>query len=264
MPSFSSHGQEQHYRDEGSGPALLLVHAFPLNSAMWEPQIAAFRDHMRILVPDLRGFGKSELGQAPAALDSYADDLIALLDHVRLDRVAVCGLSMGGYISFALLRKAPERIAALILADTRAGADSDEGHAGRLVNAKKAEDEGVLAVGEPMLGKLIAPTAPESLREQLRTIMGNNRPEGVAAALRSMAARPDSTKLLDTIKVPTLIIVGSEDLLTPPAESETMHNAIKNSKLVQITGVGHLSNLEAAETFNQAVLDFMNRMNNEY
>lgn len=257
MPSFVSAGYEHYYRDEGHGHAILLIHAFPLNSAMWESQIIALSKDMRVLAPDLRGFGATQPGHIPESLNEYADDLIALLNHVGLKRVVICGLSMGGYISFALLRKAPERIAALILADTRAGADSEEGRAGRLVNAHKAETEGVLAVGEPMLSRLVAPGAADSLRDQLRTLMVANSPEGVAAALRSMAVRPDSTPLLSMINVPTLIIVGREDVLTPPAESQAMHAAIKGSSLLEIPDVGHLTNLEAPEAFNQAVVKFL-------
>ena len=257
MPSFVHNGEIINYRDEGKGQAILLVHAFPLHSAMWEAKIVVLSRHMRVIAPDLRGFGASELGHAPSSLEPYADDLLALLDHIGLEHTALCGLSMGGYISFALLRKAPERIKALILADTRAGADTTEGRAGRLVNAQKAEAEGVLAIGEPMLNKLVAPSAPLFLREQLRTIMASNSRAGVAAALRSMAARPDSSDLLDTINVTTLIIVGSEDELTPPSESQAMNARIKDSILLEIPGVGHLSNLEAPEAFSSALLTFL-------
>lgn len=260
MPSFVHKHASMHYRDEGSGQAIVLIHAFPLHGAMWEAQIRALCGHMRVIVPDLRGFGASDLGQAPASLDDYADDLLALLDHIGLGQVVVCGLSMGGYISFAMLKKAPERVKGLILADTRAGADSVEGREGRLVQARKAETEGVLAVGEPMLSKLVAPHAPTALFEKLRTIMSSNSPAGVAAALRSMAARPDSSGFLDIINIPTLIIVGSEDILTPPAEAHGMHTRIKNSIMVEIPGVGHLSNLEAPEVFHAALVGFLGSM----
>jgi pimeloyl-ACP methyl ester carboxylesterase len=250
-------GVELAYRDEGQGEPILLVHAFPLSAAMWEDQIDALATRFRVLAPDLRGFGASARGSGASSLDQLADDLAGLLDHLKLDRATVAGLSMGGYISFALLRRHRARVARLILADTRAGADSEEGRQGREASAKLAEAEGAGAVAEAMLPKLLAAGAPAEVRDEVRKIITANDRAGIAAAQRAMAARPDSAPLLATIDVPTLIIVGSEDVLTPPAEARAMHAAIPGSQLVELAGVGHLSNLEAPDDFNAAVEQFI-------
>lgn len=245
------------YHDQGQGRPVLFIHAFPLNSAMWQPQFDALGDQFRLIVPDLRGFGQSELGTPPVSLERYGDDLAALLDTLQIDKAAVVGLSMCGYIAFAMLERLRDRMDALVLADTRAGADSDEAREGRFKNAQLAEQQGALAVGEPMLAKLLASGAPDSLRSRVRDIMRANQGDGVAAALRSMAARPDSTALLETVTVPTLVIVGSEDTITPPKEAHTIHAGIKGSQLLELPGAGHLSNLEAPGAFTAALRSFL-------
>ncbi len=241
------------YRDEGGGEPLLLVHGFPLSSAMWEPQIAALASSRRVIAPDLRGLGATELGDAEVSMDQYADDLAALLDRLGLERVTLIGLSMGGYISFAFLRRHYERVAALVLADTRPQPDTEEGRQGRHKNAQLAEEQGPGAIADVMLPKLFAPSAPQALRDETRRIIEANDRRGIAAALRAMAARPDSTPLLPTIAVPTLIIVGAEDALTPPDDSRSMRDAIPNSRLTEIRNAGHMSNLEQPNAFNAAI-----------
>jgi pimeloyl-ACP methyl ester carboxylesterase len=231
-----------------------LIHAFPLNSAMWQRQIAALAGACRVLAPDLRGFGASAHGEGAASLDHYADDLAGLLEHLGLERAAVAGLSMGGYISFALLRRHRARVAALVLADTRAGPDSEEGKQGREKNAQLVEAQGPAAIADQMLPKLLSPGASAELRAEVRRIIESNDRRGIAAALRAMAARPDSTPLLPTIDVPTLVVVGADDTLTPPSEAQAMHTAIPGSRLVEIPGAAHLSNIEAPEAFNSAVV----------
>jgi pimeloyl-ACP methyl ester carboxylesterase len=224
---------------------------------MWGRQVAALAAGYRVIAPDLRGFGASELGSSSTSLDQYADDLAALLDHLKLDRIAVVGLSMGGYISFAMLRRHRARIGELILADTRAGADTEEARQGREKNARLVEDQGLGALADQMLPKLLSGGAPAALRDEVRHMIEANQPAGIAAALRAMAARPDSTPLLATIDVPALIVVGSEDALTPPSESRAMQAAIAGSKLVEVPGAGHISNLEAPEAFTEAVEKFL-------
>lgn len=241
------------YRDEGGGEPLLLVHAFPLNSAMWERQIAALAGARRVIAPDLRGFGATELGDAEVGMDQYADDLAALLDQLGLERVALAGLSMGGYISFAFLRRHRDRVAGLVLADTRAQPDTEEGRQGRYKNAQLAEEQGPGAIADQLLPKLLAPSAPQALRDELRGIIEANDGRAIAAALRAMAARPDSTPLLSTIAVPTVIVVGAEDTLTPPEDSRRMRDAISGSRLTEIRGAGHMSNMEKPDAFNAAV-----------
>lgn len=257
MKTAQINGIELAYRDEGAGQPMLLVHAFPFNSAMWERQIVEFASGHRLIAPDLRGFGASARGSGAASLDQHADDLAALLDQLGLDKVAVAGLSMGGYISFALWRRHRERVSALILADTRAGADTEEGKQGREKNARLAEEQGPGALADQMLPKLLSASAAATLRDEVRQMIESNDRAGVAAALRAMAARPDSTALLASIDVPTLVIVGAEDALTPPSQSQAMFEAIPGCQIVEIPGVGHMSNLEAPAAFNSAVDEFL-------
>jgi pimeloyl-ACP methyl ester carboxylesterase len=257
MKLATINGIDVAYRDEGTGQPILFIHAFPLHSAIWERQIAAFSPHHRVIAPDLRGLGATARGSGAASLDQHADDLAALLGHLGIEHATVMGLSMGGYISFALWRRHRERVDALILADTRAGADSEEGKQGREKNAKLAEEQGPGAIADQMLPKLLSPNAPAALRDQVRGIIESNDRAGIAAALRAMAARPDSTSLLATINVPTLVIVGAEDALIPPSEATVMLNAIPGCRLAEIPGAGHLSNLEAPEAFNAHVAEFL-------
>jgi 3-oxoadipate enol-lactonase len=257
MKTATINGIEMAYRDQGAGQPILFVHAFPLHSASWDGQIAALSPHHRVIAPDLRGLGASARGSGAASLDQHADDLAALLEHLGIANATVAGLSMGGYISFALWRRHRDRIAALILADTRAGADSAEGKQGREKNAQLAETQGPSAIADQMLPKLLAASAPAALRDQVRGIIESNDRAGIAAALRAMAARPDSTPLLATIDVPTLVIVGADDALTPPVESQAMFNAIPGCRIAEIPGAGHLSNLETPEAFNAQITEFL-------
>jgi pimeloyl-ACP methyl ester carboxylesterase len=261
MPTANVNGAQIAYREEGHGRPLLLIHAFPLSGAMWERQIAALSGSYRLIVPDLRGFGASPAVPSTTSLDQYADDLARLLDQLGLDHVAVAGLSMGGYIAFALLRRHRERVDALILADTRPQPDTEDGRRAREENARLVEGQGPRALADQMLPKLLSPNASEQLRAEVRRLIEANDRAGIAAALRAMAARPDSTPLLATIAVPTLIVVGAEDGLTPPSDSRAMHTAIAGSQLVELPGAGHLANLEAPEAFSAAVDDLLNTGN---
>ncbi len=258
MPTANINGVQLAYRDEGRGRPLLLIHAFPLAGAMWERQIAALSAGYRLIAPDLRGFGASPPVPRTASLDQYADDLAGLLDHLDLKHVSVAGLSMGGYIAFALLLRHRERVDALVLADTRPQPDTEDGRRTREENARLAEQRGAGAIADQMLPKLLSSSAPEQLRAEVRRIIEANDRAGIAAALRAMAARPDSTPLLATIAVPTLIAVGAEDTLTPPSDARAMHGAITGSRLVELPGAGHLANMEAPEEFNAAVDELLN------
>jgi pimeloyl-ACP methyl ester carboxylesterase len=245
------------YRDVGAGAPLVLVHAFPLSGAMWERQIAALAGRFRLIAPDTRGLGASALGGAPVGMDTYADDLAALLDHLGLARAAVVGLSMGGYIAFALLRRHSARIAAFVLANTRALADTEEGRRGREQSARAAEEQGPGAVAEAMLPRLLSPGAPQTLRDEVRRMIEANDGRGIAAAQRAMAARPDSTGLLARIAVPTLVVGAGQDPIIPLDETRAMQAAIPGSRLLELPHAGHLSNLEAPEAFNGALLDLL-------
>ncbi|MBI2835780.1 MAG: alpha/beta fold hydrolase [Acidobacteria bacterium] len=251
------------YFEAGHGEPLVLLHAFPLNAEMWEPQLASLSAKWRVVAPDLRGFARaSEEGRAAGcavSLDDYADDVAALLRHLEIDRAVVGGLSMGGYITFALLRRWPQMFRGLLLADTRPDADTDEGRANRRRLQEVARREGAAGVARDMLPKLLGDTtkrARPELADRVVHLAEHATADGVISALAAMLERPDSTPLLEDISVPTLILVGAEDVVTPPALSDAMHRAIARSELVVIPRAGHLSSLEAPAAFNDALLSF--------
>ncbi|MFQ5401333.1 MAG: alpha/beta fold hydrolase [Anaerolineae bacterium] len=248
------------YQDSCDGPTLLLIHGFPLDSALWELQFQDLNDVARLIAPDLRGHGRSEGVPGPYSMAIFADDLAGLLDHLGIDRpVIVCGLSMGGYIAFEFYRRFPERVAGLILTATRAAADSEEGRANRDKAAETVRAQGVTPIVEGMLPKLMAPASyeDEELVDYVKDMMMGASVEGMVGALQAMKERPDSTPTLAEIEVPILIIHGAEDQIIPLAEAEAMHDAIPHSRLVVIPDAGHLPNLEQPDEFNDAVLDFI-------
>lgn len=248
------------YTDRGQGPAVLLVHAFPLSGVMWQSQIDALADRFRVIAPDLRGFGGSDAPTGPYPMETFAADLAGLLDTLGIEQVVLGGLSMGGYIAFAFWRNYPARVRALILADTRANPDNAEGKATRETNAQLAETQGASAIADQMLPKLLAPNAPPALQSHVRSIIERNSPQGIAGALRGMALRPDATDLLTRIHVPTLFLVGAVDTLTTPDVMREMQAAVPNSRLVEIPGAAHVANLENPTAFNIALAEFLREM----
>jgi pimeloyl-ACP methyl ester carboxylesterase len=254
------------FSDSGSGDAVvLLVHGFPLNRSMWEPQLGALRSVCRVIAPDVRGFGASAAGPpGPLTMEQHADDLAALLDVLDVrEPVIYCGLSMGGYIGFAMWRRHRQRIRAFVLADTRATPDTPEGRAGRFAMAERAESLGSSAPAvEAMMPRMFSPTLrpgtpPEVL---VRAMMTSTSARAVADGALGMAARPDSLELLTTIDVPTLVIVGEHDQLTPPTDSEAMLARLPNARLERIDMAGHMSNLENPDQFNDVLLEFVRRL----
>jgi pimeloyl-ACP methyl ester carboxylesterase len=270
--------------EAGEGvPPLLLLHAFPLSRRMWRPQLAALAGCCRMLAPDLPGFGESPpldraegLPGATAALpricrmEDMAAAAVRLLDARGIPAAVVCGLSMGGYVALALYDGFPERVRGLVLADTRAAADDEAGRRRRLESAADVESRGpAAALADTLLPKLLSSRgdagpgrlASDPLRAELlawlRQEVAAASAAGVAAAQRGMAARPDRSHLLARIAVPTLVVVGEEDALTPPAESGRMRDGIAGARLVTIPGAGHLSNLERPRDFNQALREFL-------
>lgn len=245
------------YDDIGNGVPLLLIHAFPLDRTMWRAQIAGLQQQYRVIAPDLRGFGRSsEADGDPIAMDQYAADLKALLDSLNVKQAIVGGLSMGGYIALAFIAQYADRVKGLVLANTRALPDSEEARQTRLTNAARVRDEGLGFLIEAMSPKMLGPTAKSEMGITVRSMMARQRSNGVASALLGMAARPDRTPLLPFVKVPTLIITGSADVLIPPTDSEAMHKSIAQSTLVCIPEAGHLSNLDRADAFNDALRAF--------
>ena len=248
------------YSDEGQGPPVVFLHAFPLNRTMWAPQVAGLSDRFRVITIDLRGHGESDAPMWRYTLDRFAEDVHGLLAHLGIGRATFVGLSMGGYILFALYRTHPELFQSLVLADTRATADTPDARAARFSMAQIAYRRGASVIADLMLPKLLSPAACEhraDLRDQLRTIITGNQVSGIAGDLMAMEERPDSTPLLRTISVPTLVIVGEEDLASPPEEVEGMAKQIPGSTFVRIPQAGHLSNLENPGAFNAALLSFL-------
>ncbi len=241
--------------DLGEGTPILWIHGFPLASSMYEHQLAI--RGVRHVMPDLPGFGQSRPQGDQVSMDDYARMCIDLLDHRGIDRAVFAGFSMGGYICFAAARLAPERMRGLILIDTRETADTNEARKGRYDSIEKVKKEGIRPIVESMLPKMLTPDAPPETRERVREIMSSSSADGVIAALHAMATRPDSTPLLGEIGVPTLVIVGEQDTVTPPTDAERMTAAIGGARLVRIAGAAHLSNYEKAAEVNRAVAAFV-------
>src|SRR5512138_2240933 len=257
MPKASVNGTELHYRDSGNAKdVVLLLHAFPLHSGMWTRQIAALEKRHRVVAVDYRGLGKSGPSPEPSTLDLLAQDIRALLAHLRIERAAVAGLSMGGYLSFELYRQAPALFRGLALCDTKAGADTDEGRAGREKFAQTAIEKGLGWVGDEMVPKLLKPQPDPDAVKEVRSLVNGGTPAGVAAAQRGMARRPDSTPTLAAISCPALVVVGEQDGLTPPAEAEKIAAGVKGAKLVRIPNAGHLPCIENPEPFTKALAEF--------
>jgi pimeloyl-ACP methyl ester carboxylesterase len=255
-------GVEIEYEATGSGPAVLLFHAFPLGLFMWDAQAEALAATHRVVRFDARGFGGSGLGEGPLTMERIADDGTALLDHLGIDRAVVGGCSMGGYAAFAFVRRHPQRLAGLVLQDTRAGADTPEAKASRAALAAKVMAEGSGAAVEAFLPKLLGGTThreqPELVAHVRERILAS-APAAIASALHGLAARADSRETLPTIGVPALVLVGEEDVLTPPAESELLSAAIPRARLDVIPKAGHLANLENPAAVNAALRAFLAR-----
>lgn len=248
--------------DTGDGPPLVFLHAFPLDASMWDHQVAAFSGRFRCLRPDVYGFGSSPAPPAGMSLDDVAQAVVEALDARGVGAVTVVGLSLGGYVAFAMLRRFADRVSRLVLCDTRAGADSEQARADRLRMAEEVRAAGsVESIVEPMVGRLLAAqgAAEFHVSDPVRGRIRRATPAGVAAAQEAMALRPDSTPQLGAIRVPALVLVGSQDAVTPPDEAERMAAAIPGAELRVIEGAGHLSNLERWDDFNAALAAFVDQ-----
>jgi pimeloyl-ACP methyl ester carboxylesterase len=253
-------GREVRFLEAGAGWPVLLIHAFPVNADMWRPQLERVPDGWRYIAPDVRGFGPVTGPSESFSLDDVAADLAAFLDHLKLDRAVIGGLSMGGYITMALLRRAPERFDGIILADTRAEADTPEGLAGRRQMVDLVRAKGSTAVADQMLPKLLSASAREHQRElvtSVRRMIESTSPDTIASALGAMMARPDSSPVLSRVNCPALILVGADDEVTPEASARAMEKHIERSRVVVLPAAGHLSNLECPDAFSRAVSDFL-------
>jgi pimeloyl-ACP methyl ester carboxylesterase len=252
------------FDDVGNGQPIVLLHGYPFNRTMWQDQIKELSNKYRVICPDLRGHGQTSISGEISEMREMAKDTAKLLDHLGINQIILGGLSMGGYVVFEFYRQFPERVKALVLADTKPGADTEEARHKRFESAEKAIKEGMSAIADEMLPKVLSEETradkPEIVN-QVREMIESTSAAGAVAALRGMAARSDQTDLLANINAPTLIIVGDEDALTPPQEAEKMHQAIKNSQIVRIKNAAHLTPLEKPEEFDHALFDFFNSLN---
>jgi len=256
------------YLEAGEGRPIVLMHAFPLSADQWLPQLHRVPSGWRLIAPDVRGFrgtGQAfqDVGLESATMATHAADVLGLMNHLDLDSAVVGGLSMGGYISLAIAKVAARRLDGLVLADTKAPADNEAGRAARDTMIALVQEKGVAAVADAMLPKLLGATSqadqPE-LADVLRRLIMQNTPEALASAVRTMKFRDDASAWLPSIACPTLVICGTEDVLTPPSESEAMAAAIPEAQLVLLPRAGHLSNLEAPMAFTEALGQFLGRI----
>lgn len=243
--------------EAGAGWPLVLLHAFPLTAEMWRPQLERVPDDWRFIAPELASAVPPD---GPRTIDDYASDVCALLDALLVDNAVIGGLSMGGYITFALFRRSPALFSGMILADTRPQADSAQARASRATMRDLVAREGIAPVADQMLPRLLsARTIDErpAIASGVRAMIESVTARAVDAALDAMMTRPDSTADLAGISCATLVIVGDEDAVTPVADADAMHRAIERSVLVTLSDAGHLSNLEQPEAFSRALADFL-------
>ena len=259
-------GAEIYYIDMGdrSAPAIVLIHGFPFSHEMWNPQIEFLKSHFRVIAYDIRGHGKSDVGDGQYSLELFVDDLIALLDHLQLEKVVLCGLSMGGYIALRAIERNPERFRALILCDTTSDADSNEAKLRRAASIKTVKRAGVVPYAQEFLKAVLTPQDVQNKLDLVRAVLSmieSNSSVGICGTLLALAGRTETTPSLPKIQVPTLILVGKQDKITPPELSEKMHALIPNSKLQILPNAAHLSNLEEPEEFNSNLLSFLRELN---
>ncbi|MCC6317002.1 MAG: alpha/beta fold hydrolase [Gemmatimonadaceae bacterium] len=258
-------GRSVGFDDVGSGPPIVFLHGFPHRRTLWAPQLGALVDRARCIAPDLRGFGESAAAE-PYSMDRYADDVAALLDHLRVERAIVCGLSMGGYVALAMWRRHAERIRGLVLMDTRAGADTAEGVQKRHEMIALARARGSSAVADAMIAGMVGKSTRERCPEvvdSMHAMLESAPVDGIVGALTALMTRPDSSATLATITVPTLVIVGAEDALTPVKEAEFLQRGIVGSRLEVIQLAGHVASFERSGAVNHVLSEFLAAMNLE-
>jgi pimeloyl-ACP methyl ester carboxylesterase len=250
------------YSDHGIGLPVLFLHAFPLNRSMWDGEMAALLNEQRyrLVSLDWRGFGESDVPGEISTMDLLAGDVVALMDHLGIERAVLCGLSMGGYVAFACWRHYAQRIAGLILADTRPAADTPDRQANREEVARIAETQGTTAIADLQLPRLISDYTRQynpPVETRVRQMINAATPSGIAAASRGMARRADSSDLLADISCPTLVITGQQDALIPPSEAQAYAERIPGAQFAIVPNAGHLSNLEQPDIFLATISSFL-------
>jgi pimeloyl-ACP methyl ester carboxylesterase len=257
-----SEDTEIFYETRGEGPPLVLLHPFPTNRDFWNPIAPELAARYRLILPDLRGHGESQPGTGPATMQKHVGDLARIMEAEGIQRACFVGVSIGGYILFEFWRCHRERIQVLVLCDTRAQADTEEGRQTRLRAADEVERSGSDEYLDSMVPKLLGETTRRNRLDRVseaRRMMGRMTRQGISAVLRGMAARPDSIPTLKTIDVPALVIVGKEDTLTPPADAELMHREIRGSQFVSLPAAGHYTPFEQPEASVQLMRGFLEK-----
>ncbi|OCT16755.1 hypothetical protein A8709_08830 [Paenibacillus pectinilyticus] len=247
-------------QDQGQGAPIILLHGFPLDHRMWQSQVDALSPSYRVIAPDFRGMGQSDVPVSPMSLTHYAQDILAIMDEKGIEKATLGGFSMGGYVALALLRLAPERFSALIFANTRPEPDGQEGRKNRMNMAVNLYDKGPAAARDAMLPKLVTPATLQDqpqLIDDLRTAMDSMPAEGLVHASIAMAFREDSVELLSSIQVPTLVIAGEQDAIAPPDVMKAMADRIAGAQFHVIPSASHLTPMEKPEAFNDLLFSFL-------
>jgi pimeloyl-ACP methyl ester carboxylesterase len=247
------------YSIRGKGPPVVLLHPFPCHHEFWNPVAVALEARYQLLLPDLRGHGESEIGEGPAFMRKHADDLTRLLDAVGVGKALFVGCSIGGYILFEFWRRFRDRVNALVLCDTRPQADTPEARASRLQAAAAVLEGGTEPFFETMMPKLMGRTtlaARPDLVASAHTMMRKMSAEDVSLVQRGMGERPDSVADLKTIQVPTLIVIGEEDVLSTVADGELMRQSIAGSRLIVVPKAGHYAPWEQPDLVGRVLREF--------
>jgi 3-oxoadipate enol-lactonase len=252
------------YIEYGStqGLPVVFIHGFPFSHKMWEPQMRELPNDIHAIAYDVRGHGSSDVGDGQFTIELFVDDLIVLLDHLSLEKAVLCGLSMGGYIALRAIEKYPARIKGLILCDTKSESDSDETRVKRASTVKTIKTSGIQKFAEDFLKSIFCENtfiSNPKVVEFIRNIICNNSSLGICGTLLALASRTDTTPALCSIDIPTCIITGEHDKLTPPSIVQVMHKTIKNSELHILSNAGHMSNLENTKDFNKYLVAFLNK-----
>jgi len=263
-PSMRVNGVDLYVRESGKpdGVPVVLLHGFPFDRSLWDPQVAALEGEFRVVAYDARAHGRSGGAGEPFAFEDFVDDLHGVLDALAIGKAVLVGLSMGGYVALRFAEREPARVRALVLSDTKSAADGDAARLARAAGAKKARAEGAAAFADGFLPKALSKRTLQASPEivgKVRGMIHGCSAAGIAGTLVAMAGRTDTTASLAKVSVPALVLVGSEDVLTPPADAKALAAAIPGARLVEIPGAAHLPNLEATAAFDEALLPFLRK-----
>lgn len=262
MPQLNIRGVQLYYDDKGSGQPIVFVHGHPFNHTMWKYQIAHFSKEYRLIMPDLRGYGRTEVTPGRVMLDEMALDILHLLDTLQIDQAVLCGLSMGGQIVLDFYRLFPHKVKALIIVDSDARGETPETYRQRMQKAATILEVGMKQHTDDTIHEYIAPASMKNtpVYTHLYEMMSTTSAEGAAAAHKGRGQRRDHLPILSDIQVPSLIVVGEEDFFTPQPIARLMSDAIPDAQLAVIPGAGHLPNMEKPEEFNTIVYSFLKKL----